>query len=513
MINIFLIIMMVVIPIILLLINLYVIVYFQQPEERGVNFIWRIIIIIGLELCEISILLIPADVMNAGPPEGGIPMEIIWYVVYYVLIAMVALVLPFGLCWFNMDAEDKFIRKAVFSVFFTGAFLFIVAVFSIIFYLIFGVAEIPMKFEGVDTDWSSQVYTSTNDVGIVFNDILKYKDLKFDNSNYTETDKKAFTRMFGTKVNEDKETGIVSFRISWVLFLIAGVSTIGFALVVAFGGIGFGILPVDLIFGFVNRPQPIKDADKKRYMKIIGEKAIKMMDESKNIKGTTGFRNRRKYNKFREDVYILDRALRTLQKRADMKGFLWGYVSLIIGILSCVCSLLWCIQLILSLFDVPYALFDFIMSWMTGPLSFFGIIFYGIFAVYLFCAAFKAVRYIGFRFGIGFLFFPMEVSNTYMNAFCFNTILLAFVGFGTNTLCSEVFATFTSGTSIEMFLGNSITELRYVKYLYQYTPIIMPVLAVVFITFLLLSKLMCKHQKEKDDLEILLEKEHVNEKE
>ena len=84
MINILLICLFVIVPIILIFCNLYLVVFFQNPEEKHMNWPCRILVMIALELLECSILLLPADVINKGPPYGEFPMDIIWIVVYYV---------------------------------------------------------------------------------------------------------------------------------------------------------------------------------------------------------------------------------------------------------------------------------------------------------------------------------------------------------------------------------------------------------------------------------------------
>lgn len=455
-------------------------VYFQHPEETGVCWGWRIMIIIALEFLELSLFMIPADVLNAGPPDGGIPIEYIWYVIYYGMIVFTLVILPFSLCWFNQDDDNKIGKRILFSILFALAFFVVMAVFCFIFYLIFGVAEIPVNYQVADIELEENV-------------------------NILETLK-------SKEIETEEEDSLLTFRISPVLFLIAGFSTIGYILVLIFGGLGFGALPVDLIFSFIRKPAPLKDAQVKQYKKLIGEKALKLIDEGNNIKNLKGRKYRKKYEKFRQDVYILDKALTTLNKRADMKGFLWGYVSLILGIGASVLTLLWIAQMVIWTILKIFPLIDWLMSWMTGSLSFFGAIFYAIFAVYLFACSFKAVTYVGFRFALGFLFYPMEVNNTYMNAFCFNAILLSFIAFGVNQFSSETFTNFTAGTSIQLLLGESITELRYIKYIYKYAPFIMPVLCVLMIIFMLLSKLFCKNQKEKDPLEMFLEEENVSTK-
>ncbi|GAB1227733.1 hypothetical protein ENUP19_0353G0033 [Entamoeba nuttalli] len=477
MINIIVIILLCAIPILLLICNIYMMIYFQNPEEKGVSWIWRIIIIIAFEFLEMSVFLIPLDVLNAGPPEPIIPMQIFWYIVYYGMIVFAAIILPFGLCWYNQEEDTSCVKKIVYSFIFALIFLVVAAVFCVIFYIIFGVAEVPVNYQSGDLDLTS------------FNlDNIKAANVRPEN---------------------DDEESTISFRISPVLFLISGISTIGYVLVLFFGGLGFAVLPIDLIFDFINRPEPLKSAQIKEYNKLIGERALAMIDEGKEIKQLTGRKYRKRYSQFREEVYILDRGLKVLNKRRNLKGFLWGYVAIILGIIATLLTLLWMVQLVLWTILKIFPFVDWIMQWMTGPISFFGAIIYGIFAGYLLLCSFKAVVYVGFRFALGFVFYPFEVSNTYMNAFCFNGILLVLIAFGVNQFSSETFSNFLTGSSFHSFMGEAITQLRYVKYVYKYAPFVMPILCVLMLVFMLLSKLLCKNKKEKDALDILLEYENI----
>lgn len=62
-------------------------------------------------------------------------------------------------------------------------------------------------------------------------------------------------------------------------------------------------------------------------------------------------------------------------------------------------------------------------------------------------------------------------------------------------------------TDCVVFMGDSITQMRYIKYIYKYAPFVIPVLCILMIIFMLLSKICCKSKKEKDALDIMLETE------
>lgn len=421
MINILLIVLMVVIPLLLLACNVYIMVYFQNPEEKGVSWLWRILVILALEFLEISVFMIPADVLNVGPPEGKIPIEIIWYVVYYVMIAFAVIVMPFGLCWYSYDEDTKFPKKLGLSILFGIVFLVVFLVFAVVLYLLFGVAEVPVTYQ---------------------------------NANLMENFDLEKLKSAEVRPSDDDKTYTIKFRLAPVLFLIAGMSTVGYVLVLVFGGLGMGALPVSLIYDFINRPMPIKQQDYKKITKCVGQRALEMIDEGKEIKTLTGRKYRKRYQKFREEVYIIDKGLKALNNRHALKGFLWGYVALVLGIICAIISLLWVVQLVVWTILKIFPLIDWCMGWMTGKLSFFGSIFYAIFAVYLLACVFKGVTYVGFRFALGFLFYPMEVGNTYMSAFCFNTILLILGAFGVNQFCTETFSNFTEGTTIQCLYVN-----------------------------------------------------------
>ncbi|KAL7718067.1 LMBR1 domain containing protein [Entamoeba marina] len=469
---------MVIIPFILLVCNIYFVVYFQNPEEKHMNWGLRILIIFSLELLEISVLLLPADVLNTGPPYGEIPMEYFWYIIFYLMIILIAFVLPIALSWYNqIDDEKPWYQRLVFSFLYSGLFLLVIGVFTILLYLLCGVAEVPVNYQ------ATTLSTDSFDWSTIFDEQVTVAD---------------------------DETSTLNFRLSPILFIISGFSTIGYILVLIFGGLGLGALPIWLIYEFVNRPKPVTETQYKQYTNIIGGRAMEMLDESnelKDMKSKGGRKYRKKYQKFREEVYFLDKALKALNSRHELRGFLWGFVALGLGVIASIISILWIFQMIIWTILQIWPFIDWLMSFLTGSLTFFGAIVYAIFACYLLLCVFKAVTYVGFRFAFGIAFYPLEVGNTFINGFLFNCIILSMTALGLTQFCSETFSNFSAGTTVQSFFGVAITNMRYIKYIYKYAPFVMPILCVAMIALMLVSKLLCGNKKEKDALEVLLQKQ------
>lgn len=100
MVNVWLIVVMVVLPLLLIAGNIYFIVHFQHPEDKGTSWLAKGTVLVSLELAEICVLMLPLDVANQGPPYGGIPMDQFWLAWYCIISIFSILVLPFGMVFY-----------------------------------------------------------------------------------------------------------------------------------------------------------------------------------------------------------------------------------------------------------------------------------------------------------------------------------------------------------------------------------------------------------------------------
>lgn len=85
--NYFLIVIAIVVTILIFLINVYIIIYFQHPDDRTQAYFPKFVILFGLSFSMIAILMLPLDVANRTSCDDDVllsecdltlPMEELW---------------------------------------------------------------------------------------------------------------------------------------------------------------------------------------------------------------------------------------------------------------------------------------------------------------------------------------------------------------------------------------------------------------------------------------------------
>ena len=94
----------------LLITNIYILVYFCHPDDRGscVGWVLKIIVIIGLTLSWIQVLLLPIDVSNNRTFGGGLNMRIFWYIIYIITIVYILIISPISSSYYESDDSLSF---------------------------------------------------------------------------------------------------------------------------------------------------------------------------------------------------------------------------------------------------------------------------------------------------------------------------------------------------------------------------------------------------------------------
>ena len=97
----------------LLVTNIYILVYFCHPDDRGscIGWVLKIIVILGLTLSWLQVLLLPLDVSNNRTFGGGLNMKVFWYIIYIVTIIYVLIVYPIATSFYESDDSWTFKEK------------------------------------------------------------------------------------------------------------------------------------------------------------------------------------------------------------------------------------------------------------------------------------------------------------------------------------------------------------------------------------------------------------------
>lgn len=85
--------------IILLAINIYLLALYVHSDDKGIGtaLYCKVLVVLGLTLCQAQALMVPLDVANAAIDENGIDMKSFWYFIYLVVLIFMCLLLPFAL--------------------------------------------------------------------------------------------------------------------------------------------------------------------------------------------------------------------------------------------------------------------------------------------------------------------------------------------------------------------------------------------------------------------------------
>jgi len=91
---------------ILLAINIYILALYVHTDDKGFGtaVFPKLLVILGLTLCQAQALMVPLDVANFSALDtNGINMKGFWYFLYIIIIVFVCLLLPFALFFYETD--------------------------------------------------------------------------------------------------------------------------------------------------------------------------------------------------------------------------------------------------------------------------------------------------------------------------------------------------------------------------------------------------------------------------
>lgn len=112
----------------------------------------------------------------------------------------------------------------------------------------------------------------------------------------------------------------------------------------------------------------------------------------------------------------------------------------------------------------------------------FGIFAFTFYTFYLLWAAVKGNLRLGLRIPFFIKIFPMEINNTMMNAFLFNTWLILLVSIPTLQFAAQAFPVYARFTQIDLIFGVQIQYLKFFRYFFSTSAFIISMLVIVVIT-------------------------------
>ena len=445
----------------LLITNIYILVYFCHPDDRGscVGWVLKIIVIIGLTLSWIQVLLLPLDVSNNRTFGGGLNMRIFWYIIYIITIVYILIISPISSSYYESDDSWSCKEKITHSLcWFLIYFIFFILI-TIILYATIGKADIPIN--SIICDYASA--SSQNSFSPLEININKCEE--YDTS-------------IKIKVNIIIYAIAVLVFVSWILFAL-------------FGGIGLAAVPIDLFCAFRNRPRHMRSIEVERRKKILMENVeslrnlgneVKVLESKGDHKRFIFSSKRRNYNnklsqfragyKLIDDEYKIVNAEKEARKQGNCVIVLY-YLLIPLGIIATLFTLIWLLQFILSYFyrkngrpGVSFLARMYIF-FNDHDIAFLSFIIFSLLSLYLLFCVIKG----NFKFGIRLLccwqIFPMKKNGTYMNTFLFNVTLILLASCSITQFCSDCLEDYVAFTDINMIFNVQIRYLKFFRIFYK----------------------------------------------
>jgi len=429
--------------------NIYVLVYFQHEEDKHTAWFPKIVTVTGLSLLCISILMLPMDVANSRT-NGGIPMSTLWQIVYISMAVLAIGIIPFTIFYYEAEDPDRSHSKQVTTAIkYEVVTVIIFLAITLILWAFLGTAQVPVT--RLDANLLPNV-TSIYDCG-------------------------------AGQCKRDRNYS-VSYQISVVLYIISMINFLGMFLFCVFGGIGLAALPMDLYISWKRRPKLI---GLKQYAQLkieLGRNATALLAKGKELQDSWKIhggrpkttKQKRQYNKFRNNVYLLDEDFRRVEKAYGggagplIIAIAWGWVQLFLSLIGGCLSILWFIHIIVFVVIQPPAspfLNDFFIT-LDSTWGLFGTFFYGIFAFWLLWCVIKGNFKFGLRVPFLFSIHPMKVGETMMNSFLFNTLLLMLASVTITQFCSDAFSLYNRFTGIYTLFSVGVRYLIFFRWFWKY---------------------------------------------
>jgi LMBR1 domain-containing protein 1 len=300
---------------------------------------------------------------------------------------------------------------------------------------------------------------------------------------------------------QDTSSATLSISVSFFVYMVSLMSAFGWILFFAFGGVGLVAFPIDFISAFKNRPKSITGAEFASEKINISKEAEKLIQVGKKLdedtsKGKSSRKHRKKVQAFKQESAALEKYYEKLVISAqNMHGQLLKAIGcLILGVIGGILSICWLLHIILNNAAKVTPFLNNMFIAMDSAFALFGVLAYALFAFYLLWCVVKGCSKVGMNLVI-FTVYPMELNNTLMNAFCFNTLLILICSVTVVQFCANSFSDYAANTAVNTLFTTYASRLKGIKYVLIYLQY--PLLGVAALSLLWL--LICPKRKVDPD--------------
>eukprot|EP00339_Tiarina_fusa_P001214 CAMPEP_0117025234 /NCGR_PEP_ID=MMETSP0472-20121206/18661_1 /TAXON_ID=693140 ORGANISM="Tiarina fusus, Strain LIS" /NCGR_SAMPLE_ID=MMETSP0472 /ASSEMBLY_ACC=CAM_ASM_000603 /LENGTH=558 /DNA_ID=CAMNT_0004731893 /DNA_START=29 /DNA_END=1705 /DNA_ORIENTATION=+ len=508
MVDVFLVVSIVVAFAILFVIGLYLLVYYQHPDDHNEAYFPKAVVIGGIMIAGATCLLLPLDVANnegyAGCEGydtrfcGGLNMELFWNIFFWLIPIWTFVLIPFST--FYYEADDGMIMAGT-SVNPDGirqsrvkqacgwlsAVVVVVGILFVVTYFLFSDTEIPVQeysgasldvAAGLGDDQRGPIFTTIPPVNETTNEPLPFTSSQLDDMN---ADDAAYT---ATLIDNGAAT--ITLQVSISTFFAGLMAWIGWFLFALFGGIGMSALPLDLINTYKNRPRHMDAQEFAEAQMSLRERVNELVDIGELIKverdanpmmGKVGgignyFSTEKRQEarsertallEFKQAVFLLEKDVEDFQAcTSNYENYnpLTPYIAIVVGFISIIISAFWIIHIVVYIFpDEPWAPFlNNYFKWFDGWFPLFGVLSVAIFTLYLLFAAVKGCFKFGLRVACVQLH-PMILGKTYMSSFMFNVGLILLCALPVVQFATAAFSDYARFSTIRQIFGVQIENL------------------------------------------------------
>jgi len=479
----------VIIIMILMVLSVYMIVYFQHPDDKNQAYFPKITVLLGMVIAGATIMLLPVDVANRAEyagctgydmgPCGELNMIAIWDTMYWLIVIMLVVFIPLSTFFYEADdgsvtgAKNSRLKEALISE------VFVILIVSAVFtglYQGYGTTTIPVVEYRAPPLGDAPFYTA----------------LPSPTGNFTINQFQSMTQSdvdFALLIDKTQTNKIETMDVSVITFMACLICFIGWFLFALFCGIGISALPLDLVLAFFNKPHRLDAVEFVKMQKSLQKRVNTLVDIGELLKrereqdalnagnnkkcfSLPSPSNMKKRNakhtmflEFKQAVHLLEIDTNEFHTCSDTyKKFnpLLPYVWLFFGILSFVLSIFWVLQCCLYVLpDTPVHPFlnQYLVMFDTiFPL--FGVVTVAVFIMYLMLCTVKGC----FKFGLRcfcFQLYPMQIDKTYMSAFLFNLSLILLCVLPCIQFSTAAFGSYTRYSNAAQMYG---VEMMYIGF-------------------------------------------------
>jgi len=461
--NVFLLISIIIITIVLLIVNVYLLAIYIHPDDKGfgTSILPKILVVLGLTLAWGQVFMVPLDVANSRGEGGGLDMDLFWKIILMMDAILLIILIPFAYFRYEGDEEAGFFKRTWSAICYTIATFIFFALLIGITYAFWKTARIPI------TTYTFDMTTSTS-------------------SSTTATS--WATLSANTAPNET----YLEMDVSFVVYVMAFFTLVGWFFFVFFGGAGLFAIPLDFIYAFTGRPKKRTQRELNQTKEELQRTAGELYEVGQALKSAqasaasedAGFFSKKKIesklgrdrNKFRAAVMTFEKEFQAYKIEKDYykQNPIIPFLKLLAGICCMVISIIWWIQIlihcVIRIDGFPAA--SFLNKMLVGlqdksAAGFVATAIFAFLAIYLIWAVTKGNVKFGLKIPFLFTLHPMIPNETLMNSFLFNVWLIIVSSIACVQFVTNAFSDYVRLTTVDMLFGIQIKYLKFYNWFYK----------------------------------------------